>query len=292
MITYTNGTYQVKQYQDGTKILIDPSNEFEAEFPDNIDVKITDYCDVGCKFCYENSRITGKHCNSAVLLEKLSKLPSGIEVTLGGGNPVSHPDIERIISTLKEQGKFISMTVNENSLGMMQKDLDLRALGISPISGIDREVIDFNYHDIPIVFHFIMGVHPIKQVERYLKSGKKVLILGYKSLGRGKNMLPSDLEEWSKGLKRLKFRLVEGREFPDTTRISLDNLAIRQANFKKSFTAKEWDTFYLGEDGFCSMYIDAVSGTYSESSTVSEVSRTSWDNLEIINYFKNAKTKS
>ena len=84
MIKYTNGTYQVTQMKDGTKILDDPSGKFEADFPDNIYIKITDYCYVGCKFSYEDSGKSGKHCDHVELVNRLSELPGGIEIALGG----------------------------------------------------------------------------------------------------------------------------------------------------------------------------------------------------------------
>ena len=294
MITYKNGTYHVTQYQDGTKILLDPSGKFKSEFPDNLDIKITDYCDVGCKFCYEDSGKNGKHCDPNILLKKLESLPEGIEITLGGGNPLSHPDILKIIKILgQDQKKLVSLTVNQKSI-----DLDLlfdcmssglRALGISPIPGIWKDVIDLDKSfSIPIVYHFIIGVHPVEQIERYLMHGKKILILGYKYVGRGRNSTP-DIKEWIPAIKRFKHRLSCQDDYPETTGMSFDNLAIHQLNLRTSFTTTDWELFYLGDDGSCSMYIDAVEGTYSESSTVSKVSRTSWNNLEIIDYFKNDK---
>ena len=294
MITYKNGTYHVTQYQDGTKILFDPSGKFKSEFPDNLDIKITDYCDVGCKFCYEDSGKNGKHCDPDILLEKLENLPEGIEITLGGGNPLSHPDILKIIKILgQDQKKLVSLTVNQKSI-----DLDLllacinsglRALGISPTPGIWKDVIDLDKSfSIPIVYHFIIGVHPVEQIERYLMHGKKILILGYKYVGRGRDSTPN-IKEWIPAVKRFKHRLSCQNDYPETTGMSFDNLAIHQLNLRTSFTTTDWELFYLGDDGSCSMYIDAVEGTYSESSTVSKVSRTSWNNLEIIDYFKNDK---
>lgn len=289
--TYINGTYQVTQYPDGTRVFDDPSEKFEAEFPDNLDVKITDYCDVGCKFCYENSGITGKHCDINPLIEKLSKIPEGVEVTLGGGNPSSHPKIQELIKALDSQGKIVSMTVNEMSYSNTSIPQGLRALGISPIPGEDRKVFEPERDDdLILVYHFIAGIHPISQIEKYLKKGKKVLILGYKTVGRGKSVVPEDLREWANGFKRLKFRTIEGKEFPESAIISVDNLAIEQLDIKNSMTKSEWDLYYLGNDGTHSMYIDAVEGTYSESSTVSKISRISWNNLEIKEYFKDAKT--
>lgn len=86
---YVNGNVNVTLYDDGTKV-----REWEGvqkvEFPESIDVKITDYCLMGCKFCYEMSTRKGKHGDLETLKTKLSSLPSGIELAIGGGNPLDH----------------------------------------------------------------------------------------------------------------------------------------------------------------------------------------------------------
>lgn len=295
MIKYTNGTYQVTQLKDGTKILDDPSGKFEADFPDNLDIKITDYCDVGCKFCYEDSGKSGKHCDHVELVNRLSELPGGIEIALGGGNPLSHPEIEYIIEKLsKDQGKLVSMTVNQKSI-----DLDkiiscvnsgLRALGVSPKPGKHESILELDsFIKIPIVYHMILGIHSPEQIEKYLLSGKKVLILGYKCFGRAVNQKP-EISEWIPAVKRIKHRLSSQDYYPDIAGLSFDNLAIRQLNLRSSFTTADWEIFYLGEDGSKSMYIDAVEGTYSESSTVSKISRTSWNDCGILKFFKHDNT--
>jgi hypothetical protein len=295
MITYKNGTYQVEQFKDGTKILKDETGQFKAEFPDNLDVKITNYCDVGCKFCYEDSGEKGSHCKADDLLDKLSDLPPGIEVTLGGGNPISHPEIIKIVKNLSiDQKKLVSLTINQKSidLELIFKCIEsgLRAIGISPNPGLNQSTIVLDeVISIPIVYHFILGVHPLEQIEKYLLHGKKILILGYKNVGRGKNNIP-EIKNWVQGIKRFKHRLEYQEDYPKTAGMSFDNLAIHQLNLRTSFTTSDWEHFYLGDDGSCSMYIDAVEGTYSKSSTVSKISRTSWDGLGILDYFKNDKT--
>ena len=286
MITYKNGTYHVEQLRDGTKILRDETGQFKADFPDNLDVKITDYCDVGCKFCYEDSGKKGLHCKADDLLDKLSDLPSGIEVTLGGGNPISHPEIIKIIEELSiNQKKLVSLTINQKSidLELIFKCIEsgLRAIGISPTPGLNKSTIVLDdVISIPVVYHFILGVHPLEQIEKYLLHGKKILILGYKYVGRGRNNIP-EIKNWIQGIKRFKHRLEFQDDYPETSGMSFDNLAIHQLNLRTSFTTNDY--------GSCSMYIDAVEGTYSESSTVSKVSRTSWDGLGILDYFKNDK---
>ena len=109
--SYENGNYLVKIFSDGTKIrfLNDKENEFKAEFPENIDLKISNKCSIGCEFCHENSCKNGKIAdgindyylgtlsrpNQARNLKLLSSNPKindfveslhyGTEVAIGGG---------------------------------------------------------------------------------------------------------------------------------------------------------------------------------------------------------------
>lgn len=57
---YQNGNYDVKIYSDGTKVRTTEDDEFIAQFPENIDCKITNKCDMGCAFCHENSVVDGE----------------------------------------------------------------------------------------------------------------------------------------------------------------------------------------------------------------------------------------
>jgi hypothetical protein len=73
---YENGNYTVRLFDDGTKVKRTDGDFFAAEFPDSIDLKITDYCDLGCPMCHERSSTDGKMgALSASFLEKLSKAP-------------------------------------------------------------------------------------------------------------------------------------------------------------------------------------------------------------------------
>ena len=60
---YKNGNYTVFLYTDGTKEKITEEEYFKAEFPDSIDLKITNYCDANCPMCHEKSTRNGKHGN-------------------------------------------------------------------------------------------------------------------------------------------------------------------------------------------------------------------------------------
>lgn len=83
--SYVNGNYTVDIYSDGTKTRTTEHDNFLPDFPESIDIKITDYCDLGCRFCHEMSTTIGKHSDLAMLLTILHKLPIGIELAIGGG---------------------------------------------------------------------------------------------------------------------------------------------------------------------------------------------------------------
>jgi MoaA/NifB/PqqE/SkfB family radical SAM enzyme len=112
--SYKNGNYTVNLFADGTKEKFTDDNFFKADFPDSMDLKITNYCDANCPMCHENSNICGKHANLDAPF--LNTLPKGIELAIGGGNPLSHPDLLPFLKRMKNSGIICNITVNEKHL--------------------------------------------------------------------------------------------------------------------------------------------------------------------------------
>ena len=52
---YKNGNFTTKLFSDGTKIRETEDDEFIPDFAENMDIKISNYCDMGCYFCHEGS---------------------------------------------------------------------------------------------------------------------------------------------------------------------------------------------------------------------------------------------
>jgi len=91
MGSYKNGNYKVSIYSDGTKIRENDLDNLTPSFPENIDLKITNYCDAGCLYCHEDSTKQGLHGNLNVgFIETLQPFT---ELAIGGGNPLDHPDL-------------------------------------------------------------------------------------------------------------------------------------------------------------------------------------------------------
>lgn len=282
---YTNGGTSVTIYKDGTKVRNMISDKV-VEFPESIDVKITNYCDLNCKYCHENSTIEGVHCNINSLLEVLDELPRGIELAIGGGNPLSHPELEVLLLKLKDKGFICNLTINSSHilkyktkiLLLLNKNL-IYGLGISYNSKDVSLIRDLMLHTNNIVIHLIAGVSTIKvldELQNYLPY-LKVLILGYKKFGRGIDYYDTNIDsiirEWSVNINKYFGKFL----------IAFDNLALEQLDIKRFF-GKEWDSIYMGDDFSHSMYIDAVNKEYAKTSR--SIDRISFNNIKLKEYFK------
>ena len=103
---YHNGNETLILGLDGTKVRMCRDEISEPEYPESIDVKITDRCEYGCPFCYEGCTAEGLH---GEIPEKLfSSLPPFTELAIGGGNPLLHPEF----ATLRDKyNVFMNVTV-------------------------------------------------------------------------------------------------------------------------------------------------------------------------------------
>jgi hypothetical protein len=281
---YKNGNTFVKIMNDGTKI-----REYEGtpniSHPESIDVKITNYCDNGCRYCHEMSTTKGIHGDLNKLLSIIKELPSGIELAIGGGNPLSHPDLIPFLVELKKRGIISNITVNQahlypfnNLITYLIKDELIHGLGIS-ITSLNFEYIKpiLKLTD-NVVFHLIAGINKIEIIDKLMNLEKcKILILGYKAFGFGIDYLndsvKNEIQRWAISL----------RKYIGKCTVSFDNLAIEQLNVRKLFTIEGWEKFYMGDDFCFTMYIDAVKQEYAPTSRSSN--RKSFDKISLINYF-------
>lgn len=85
IIKKKNGNYAYKIYSDGTKIR-QSKQKYVVDSPENIDLKITNKCDLGCRFCHENSVDNGIECSLNFITDYFQNV-DGLEVAIGGGNP-------------------------------------------------------------------------------------------------------------------------------------------------------------------------------------------------------------
>lgn len=262
---YTNGTREVTLYEDGTKTVVHHDDQ-KPPFPEAVDLKITNYCDMGCKFCHESSTTEGKHGDLDWAQSVLNQVPHPLELAVGGGNPFSHPEFNAFkYSNIKH---IINVTVNSGHLHTLTPEdtKDINAFGVSLRSIKDLKNLNYIPKDKQVVFHLIAGVHSPKVIDSlpYQQDGnRRILVLGYKDFGFGKTL---NKEQVNKKVNTW-YRAINSLIHLPNTIWSFDNLAIEQLNIRRLLTREEWDSFFQGEDFTHTMYIDAVERKYAPTSS-------------------------
>lgn len=267
---YKNGNFTTKIFSDGTKIRETEDDEFIPEFAENMDIKISNYCDIGCKFCHEGSTKSGKHGD--ILNQKfIETLHPYQEVALGGGDATSHPELIPFLHKLKDRKVIVNMTVNqrhfEQKQELIKKLIDeklIYGLGVSLVNPTDDFISLIRQYPNAVI-HVINGVLKPSDIEILSDKNLKMLILGYKQLRRGNEWYSEDHENIIVKQMWLKENLVEIINHFNV--VSFDNLAIEQLEVQRLMTQKEWDKFYMGDDGSMTYYIDMVEQKFARSST-------------------------
>lgn len=268
---YKNGNYTVKfNILDGTKVRETEDDDFRPAYAENMDVKITNFCDMGCPFCHEGSTTDGKFGD--ILNEKfIDTLHPYQEVALGGGDATSHPDLIPFLHKLKERKVIANMTVNQIHFEKKQ-DLIKQLVDENLIYGLGVSLVNPTEHFIELisqypnaVIHVINGVFKPSDLEALANKNLKMLILGYKRLRRGNDWIREDYENIMTKQVWLNDNLAEIIKHFKV--VSFDNLAIEQLNVRRLMSDEDWNEFYMGDDGSMTYYIDMVERKFARSST-------------------------
>lgn len=189
----------------------------------------------------------------------------------GGGNVFEHPDLIPFLENLKKQKVIANITVHQvhfmQNLELIKKMIEKKliyGIGVS-VSAPTDDLLSTLLEFPNAVCHVINGIWNERVAEMMGDRNLKVLILGYKELRRGNEYIASHNEivvsnkKWlynnlEKLLKRFKL-------------ISFDNLAIEQLCVKRLLSDEEWESFYQGDDGTSTFYIDAIEQKFAQSST-------------------------
>ena len=269
---YKNGNFTTKIFSDGTKVRETEDDEFIAAFAENMDIKISNYCDMGCKFCHEGSTKNGKH--GYILNAKfIDTLHPYQEVALGGGDATSHPDLIPFLQKLRDRKVIVNMTVNQRHFEQKQELIRrlvdeklIYGIGVSLVNPTD-EFISLIKQYPNAVIHVINGILKPSDVEILSGHNLKMLILGYKQLRRGNEWYSEDHENIVVKQMWLKENLADIINHFNV--VSFDNLAIEQLEVQRLMSKEDWDEFYMGDDGTMTYYIDMVEGKFARSSTAS-----------------------
>lgn len=221
--------------------------------------------------CYEGCTPEGKH--GKIDFHFLDTLHAGTEAALNG-NDMDHPQLDELLHRLKKQGVFANITVSKNQflanydkIVEYQKNGLIYGIGVSA-NNFDDEFIELMENTRNTVIHTIAGICTLDNYKKLFGHNVKVLILGYKTRGRGvayKEKLGDDIQ---KNIDDVNNAL--GEIAKNVKVLSFDNLAIAQLPAVREVVGGDWDTFYMGDDGNYTFYIDLVNGTFAKNSCIDE----------------------
>lgn len=225
--------------------------------------------------CYQGCSKTGKHADIKKFIKNkhsfLYSLHEGTELALNGNEPL-HPDLELLLKFCKKRHIVANLTVNEITLITHMKQIEkwlekglINGIGISP-KAYGPVMIDWASKHPTAVIHTIAGITSDTQYKAMYDKGIKVLILGYKDFGRGVSYKEDEAEAVYIKTKT-KWLKDNVKYFVNHFKVvSFDNLAIEQLNPKSFLTDQQWETFYRGDDGHHTLFIDLVSETFAKNS--------------------------
>lgn len=264
---YLNGNYKVSIFDNGTKIRETDDIYFKSAFPECMDIKITNYCDMNCPYCHEASSTEGLH-GDILQAKFIDSLTPFTELAIGGGNPLSHPDLIPFLKKLKERKIIANMTVNQKHfidnnplIRWLTKQELIKGVGVSFTHYTDE--LFFMLHFFPnAVIHIINGVVNLEDFKKMYDEGFKVLILGYKEFRKGADFYSESVEIKNTQLYNELLEMINHFKV-----VSFDNLAIKQLKVQRLMSKDKWDEFYMGDDGQFTMYIDMVKQEFTRCST-------------------------
>jgi len=269
--TYKNGNTTTTIYDDGTKTHFTMDDEFEFKFPESHDISISQCCDNGCEWCYYGCSPTGKH-GKLTGWKFFDTMRPYTEIAINLQRPW-HPDLETFLFEMRKRKIIVNVTINQNhfmsedgkQLIEAYSDLGLiKGIGISLTDPTQDGFIDEVKKYPNAVIHIIAGITHPEDIGYLMGYGLKLLILGYKKTERGKNFYDHSstlIEDNIKWIESGLNEIINGFKV-----VSFDNLAIEQLHIKNKLNEKEWDTFYGGDDGTVTFFIDLVKGVFSKNS--------------------------
>lgn len=288
-----NGLWTLFSPESGTRVSMDfgamSSSSFlrkkpwegqTINFPWLVDMKITDYCNYGCAFCYQGSTEEGKHADMGVVRNIAYALGEGkcFEVAIGGGEPTLHPDFFSILEAFKHYGVTPNFTTRNLAFVRKHRQRLNDLVGAIAVS-VDnltqakalRKLCDerssegragFRLH-AQIIDGMVKDPQAIRKVMDNQWPDVPVTLLGYKTTGRGSLVAPPHLGAWKQdeGVRRPSGKRKDWWRFP----YAVDTAFLSMYKSDKLLNGVVPETADIVE-GRTSCYIDAVSGFMSKSS--------------------------
>lgn len=191
------------------------------------------------------------------------------------GNDLSHPDLLPFLIRMEKQGVICNLTVNQKHFIKYRKVLYslarvglIHGLGISLTDSTDKKLYEYIQEFPNAVLHTIDGLLTETDINNLSNKNIKLLILGYKVLGRGDIYYQNHKAEIENNIAWLSDNIMSLRDKFEV--ISFDNLAIEHLELQKKVGETVWQQTYMGDEGSYTFYIDAVNKKFAISSLSEE----------------------
>ena len=281
------GWWSLFNRETGAKIRMtfDTGMEFtptHSSAPELVDVKITDFCKRECPFCYQGSNRNGKHADMVVIhfiAHHLSELGC-FEAAIGGGEPMSHPQIIEILQLFRTYGIVPNITTADTKW-LENRDFASKVFGLCGGIAFSVENCDIfaQLASLPKTsVQVVEGVMSTDKLSWILHEAWRyrvpVTILGFKSVGRGAGYKTVDCDV---------VKAIDGLFKNQRPRISVDTV-IADKYYERLVGMGVNPILLEREDGSFSMYIDAVAEKAGRSSYSSKlIDAKAWELEEAFN---------
>jgi hypothetical protein len=261
-----------------------------ATTPELVDLKITDYCPMGCAYCYQDSTLKGRHGDTQFLKAIIDKLADMqvFEVAMGGGETTLHPDFLELLEHARKMHVIPNFTTKRTD---WLRDAGFCA-AVMPVIGafafsaedskqmatLLRQCESADVNASKCTVQCVLGVVPDAELHKMMKlsaeSGVRLTLLGYKPVGRGKKYSPLMYRKW------LEMAQEVAQKHPYGFELGVDTVVAAQ--FEKELQAAGISKrFYHTSEGRFSMYIDGVARQCGPSSYEPE-SMGSFDDVDVL----------
>jgi hypothetical protein len=249
----------------GTRVRVvktgDPKPEFSTH-PELVDLKITDYCGMGCDYCYQDSTKDGKHADANFVRQLAYSLTGRtFEVAIGGGEPTDHPNFASILGNFSAYNITPSFSTQSwtwfkdaEILNAVKKHAGAVALSTQKPEHVVPWFQQCKDHEIRGHIHYVLGLSPLENLAKLMQELHErddylrghLVLLAFKSVGRGKQVAPYDYTGWGDIVR-------ENQKYRWT--VAVDSFLVADVPTELAETNP---VLYENTDGKFSMYIDAV----------------------------------
>jgi hypothetical protein len=252
-------------FEDGP---VHETSDYKVDSPELVDIKITDYCDKGCFFCYQGSTKEGVHAPLSEIKRIADSLAEKgvLEVALGGGEPTSHPNFKEILEYFSKKGiipNYTSRVIPDGAVLRVPRIRGEMALSIDSLE--EYEAASYVYLEY---FHIIPDLWSMEDLKALFEKARErykcyFIFLGIKTTGRMKGHQGGPRHD-KKEMMELVFSANQGKyEDGRSLMVGVDT------KFAMDYEIDDWgipSALYYKQEGRYSMYIDAVTKTFGKSS--------------------------